>query len=276
MGIANRKAGMKSPGHINEDSLSAQELAEASSQGTTGTRRHTSAFAIELARQLVSTLPHGLPGLFNPWFDNCPDDEPHNGPERKLARLAAHLDCAPELILVGEAAGYKGCRHTGIAFSSEAQLCETGLPRLPVEPRLTRRHIPYRESSATVVWGALEDLHLSETTILWNALPLHPHRVTDRNSNSTPRKAEMDLGAPAMHILAQAFPTVPIVAIGGKAEKLLKTMKVPTFASVRHPAKGGTTEFRAGMRNLAKSLPNLRSKKVDPAQHPESALSHIL
>lgn len=267
---------MKSPGHINENSQCAQELADASSQGTADTRRQTSPFAVELARQLVGTLPHGIPGLFNPWGDYCPDHEPHNGPERKLARLAAHLDCAPELILVGEAAGYRGCRHTGIAFSSEAQLCETGLPRLPVEPRLTRRHIPYRESSATIVWGALEDLRLSETTILWNAVQLHPHREADRNSNRTPRQAEMAFGAPAMHILAQAFPTVPIVAIGGKAEKLLKAMKVPTFASVRHPAKGGTSEFRAGMRNLAKSLPKLRSKKVNPAQHQESAVSHIL
>jgi len=119
---------MKSPGHINEGSQSAQELADTSSQCISGIRRHTSPFAVSLANQLVGTLPHGIPGLLNPWFDYCPDDEPHNGPERKLARLAAHLDCAPELILVGEAAGYRVCRHTGIAFSSEAQLCETGLP----------------------------------------------------------------------------------------------------------------------------------------------------
>ena len=51
----------------------------------------------KLAKLLTDTLPSGPPTLFNPWRDHCPDDEPCNGPDAKLARLAAHLDCEPSL-----------------------------------------------------------------------------------------------------------------------------------------------------------------------------------
>lgn len=214
----------------------------------------TSPEATELAHRLVATLPQGIPGLFNPWCDHCPDDLPHNGPEQKLARLAAHLDCTPKIILVGEAAGFRGCRRTGIAFSSEFQLCEGSLPRLPKEGRLTRRHIPFKESSATIVWRALRDLQLADSTVVWNALQMHPHRPDERNSNRTPRAAEMAMGAGAMRILAEAFPSARIVAVGVKAEKLLRKMGLKPFATVRHPAKGGSTEFAAGMVKLARRL----------------------
>jgi len=67
----------------------------------------------KLAKLLTDTLPSGLPNLFNPWRERCTDDEPCNGPDAKLARLAAHLACDPKFILCGEAAGYQGCRHSG-------------------------------------------------------------------------------------------------------------------------------------------------------------------
>ena len=57
----------------------------------------------KLAKLLTDTLPSGLPNLFNPWRERCTDDEPCNGPDAKLARLAAHLDCEPEFVLCGEA-----------------------------------------------------------------------------------------------------------------------------------------------------------------------------
>jgi len=73
----------------------------------------------KLAKLLTDTLPPGRRRLFNPWRDRCADDLPSNGPDAKLARLAAHLDCNPRFILCGEAPSYRGCRHSGIAFTSE-------------------------------------------------------------------------------------------------------------------------------------------------------------
>src|ERR1700675_429954 len=110
----------------------------------------------KLAKLLTDKLPSGRPTLFNPWRDHCADCKPCNDPDAKLVRLAAHLDCVPKFILCGEAAGYLGCRHSGIAFTSERLLLEGMIPRIsPINDRLTSRRLSYSEPSATIVWGAL-------------------------------------------------------------------------------------------------------------------------
>ena len=109
--------------------------------------------AEELARTLVAALPKGVPGLFNPWADVCGDDLGSNGPEAKQRRLQQHLDCDAEFILCGEAAGWQGMRHTGLAFTSERHVLAGAVPRLVDAPgRLTSRSRPFAEPSATLVW----------------------------------------------------------------------------------------------------------------------------
>ncbi|WP_202197037.1 hypothetical protein, partial [Escherichia coli] len=73
--------------------------------------------ATDLARDLVATLPVGAANLFSPWHDVCPEDLVTNGPTEKLVRLAHHVDCNPRLLIVGEAPGYQGCRHSGLPFT---------------------------------------------------------------------------------------------------------------------------------------------------------------
>lgn len=216
---------------------------------TRGERKMTDQY---LAKALVSTLPSGLPGLFNPWRDYSVDDEPHNGPQDKLARLAAHLDCNPKLILCGEAPGFLGCVHAGIAFTSERLLVEGVIPRVIVDhPRLTSRKLPFSEPSATIVWKTLYRLGIAENTILWNAVQLHPHNLGDQYSNRTPTPAEISLGEPALKMLSEAFPSAKIVAVGKKAEGLLESMRIRTAGSVRHPVNGGATKFNQGLEELS-------------------------
>lgn len=204
-----------------------------------------------LARRLVETLPSGVTGLFNPWRDLCPDDEEWNGPEAKLERLAAHLNCNPEFILCGEAPGYLGCRHSGVAFTSERLLLSGSMPRIQQpQQRLTSRRLPFSEPSATIVWKTLYRLGLAECTILWNALQMHPHNPGARQTNRTPTTTELALGEPALRILIESFPAAKIVAVGKKAEGLLRAMHIEPAASVRHPANGGATEFAAGIESL--------------------------
>jgi len=197
-----------------------------------------------LAERLVDTLPSDLPGLFNPWVDQCTLDFPHNSPEAKLARLAAHLDCEPKFILCGEAPGYQGCRHTGVAFTSEKLILAGAIPRVSTEQsRLTRRQLPFSEPSATIIWENLIRLKIEERTVLWNAVQLHPYRIWESHSNRTPTDSEIGLGKDALLMLAQAFPCASIIAVGRKAEKALTDARIPIAARIRHPANGGARRF---------------------------------
>lgn len=206
---------------------------------------------LSLASSLVETLPSGHSGLFNPWRDHCPHDAEGNGPAQKLERLAQHLDCDPEFILAGEAPGYQGCRYSGIAFTSERLLGEGAIPRIPaLAGRLSTRRLPFSEPSATIVWKTLYRLGIAERTILWNAMQLHPYRSDNLWSNRTPSPDEIKLGEPALRMLAAAFPSARIVAVGKKAEGLLHEMGIATAGSVRHPANGGATQFAAGLQDL--------------------------
>lgn len=209
-----------------------------------------------LAIRLIETLPAGVPGLYNPWRDQCLYDTAANGPLEKRDRLDRHLDCDPVLILVGEAPGYQGCRYSGIAFTSERLLMEGEIPRIaPLAQRLTTRRLPFSEPSATIVWKTLYRLGIAERTILWNALQLHPYRPGEPWTNRTPTPNELLLGAPALQLLMKTFPSARCVAVGKKAEQLMTAMHVRPSATVRHPANGGATAFATGIDELMNARP---------------------
>jgi hypothetical protein len=215
----------------------------------------------KLAKLLTDTLPSGLPILFNPWRDHCDDDEPCNGPDAKLARLAAHLDCIPKFILCGEAPSHRGCRHSGIAFTSERQLLHGiplhgQIPRIsPISYRLTSRARPYSESSATIVWRALYELGIEKHTILWNALQMHPHEPGNEQPNRTRTSKEFEIGKRAVQMLVSEFPSAKVVAVGRSAERSLNEMGVILAATVRHPANGGATPFARELELLVGGAP---------------------
>lgn len=211
----------------------------------------------DLAKQLVDTLPSGLPTLFNPWKDCCQYDASNNGPAQRLERLGQHLSCRPKYILVGEAPGYQGCRYSGIAFTSERLLLEGAIPGIDrLAGRLSTRPRPFSEPSATIVWRTLAELGISDRTILWNALQLHPFKPDFPWSNRTPTDAELSLGEPALRLLLETFPEAKRVAVGQKAGLLLARMYIQPTAVVRHPANGGATKFKTGLTDLLKQERN--------------------
>jgi uracil-DNA glycosylase len=139
----------------------------------------------------------------------------------RCQRLRAYLeDCSDApLLLVGEAAGYRGARVSGIPFTSERQLTGAG----PAE------------ASATIVHRVLAELGLEDSVLLWNVVPTHPGT---ENSNRVPRRNEVVEGLPFARELARGR---RVIAVGRLAEAALGA------PYVRHPSHGGATEFRAGL-----------------------------
>lgn len=219
-----------------------------------------SSSAMSLAQELASLLPPTRVGLFNPYATPHHMDANSNGPQAKLARLGAHLDCDPEVICVGEAPGFQGCALTGVAFTSEDQILSGAIPRVGRMPeRLSGRpNGPFKEPSAAAVWAILYELGLAERAVLWNAIQMHPHLADNPLCNRTPTTSEVMEGKPAMLALRAAFPRAKLVAIGKKSQGLMDRMGLACDLAVRHPSYGGKPEFQASMRSAfgRRTLPN--------------------
>lgn len=196
--------------------------------------------------QLLDLAPGG--DVFNPWKRRDPGtDARHNGPAARCERLAAHLNTKPRHILIGEASGYQGCHVTGIPFTSERLVMAGVIPRVASGGRrLSSRHRPWSEPSATTVWGTLRLLGIERDTVLWNAFPWHPHRHGVLQSNRTPARAERALGLVVLDALLAAFPAATVFAVGRHAEAALHEAGRAAF-TLRHPSMGGATAFRRGL-----------------------------
>lgn len=147
--------------------------------------------------------------------------------ELRRERLTEYLEArrSAPLLLVGEAAGYRGARVSGLPFTSERQLTGSG----PAE------------ASATIVQRVLAELGLADDVLLWNVVPLHPHLPGVPSSNRPPTRGEAAAGLPFVDELAAGR---RMLAVGRLAEHILGA------PYVRHPSHGGATAFRAGLMQL--------------------------
>ena len=137
---------------------------------------------------------------------------------RDYLESRAHAD----VILVGEAAGYRGARVSGIPFTSERQLTGEG----PAE------------ASATIVQRVLAELGIADNVLLWNVVPTHPGTAT---SNRRPSRGEVCAARSFLDDLTRGR---RVIAVGRLAAEVLAA------PYVRHPAHGGAAAFAEGMRTL--------------------------
>lgn len=188
------------------------------------------------------------PDVFNPWTQSDErNDGALNGPEARRKRLRAHLCVQPDHILIGEAAGYQGCHVTGMAFTSERLIMTGVIPRVATAgERLSTRHIPWSEPSATTVWKTLHALNIEQNTILWNAFPWHPHRPGNLQSNRTPTRLERQRGLVVLDSLLTAASKATVFAVGRHAESILDEVGRAAIP-LRHPSMGGAVLFRRGL-----------------------------
>ncbi|MGP1715794.1 MAG: uracil-DNA glycosylase [Methylophilus sp.] len=210
------------------------------------------AYESGLGEKLINTLPYDIPGLFNPWKDTCENDQEWNTTGAKLERLESHLNCDARYILCGEAPGFQGCRHTGVAFLSEFLVVENAIPRISSKhERLTKFARPLKEPSATIVWKNLYKLGIQEKVVLWNAVQMHPHEKMNNQSNRKPTKEEIEYGKESLLMLRDYYPNSIFIGVGRIAEGLLQNAGIKAEC-IRHPANGGATEFASGLSRLVR------------------------
>jgi uracil-DNA glycosylase len=142
-----------------------------------------------------------------------------DGAAERRRRLRDYLEerQSAALLLVGEAAGYRGARISGIPFTSERQLTGNGRS----------------EATATIVQRALGELGLE--ALCWNVVPTHPGT---ESSNRRPTRQEVEASRPFLAELAQGR---RILAVGRLAERATGA------PYLRHPAHGGAAGFKAGL-----------------------------
>jgi uracil-DNA glycosylase family 4 len=142
--------------------------------------------------------------------------------ELRRLRLREHLVARADarFVLVGEAAGYRGARVSGVPFTSERQLSGTG----PAE------------STATIVQRVLAELGIEDDVLLWNVVPTHPGTAS---SNRRPTKGEVDAARPFLDELTRGR---SVVAVGRLAAQVLDA------PYVRHPSHGGARPFAEGLK----------------------------
>ena len=152
-------------------------------------------------------------------------------------RLRSYLEANADarVVLVGEAAGYRGARISGIPFTSERQLTGVG----PAE------------ATATIVHRVLAQLGAGDEVLLWNVVPTHPGSET---SNRRPTRSEVEAAAPFLHEVLLGRSTIAVGRLAAAA----------TGAPyVRHPAHGGAAEFEAGLQRAFATIGRRRA----PVRH---------
>ncbi len=118
-------------------------------------------------------------------------------------------------------------------------------PRIDKGERITTRHIPWKEPSATIVWEELNKQQVADRTILFNAVPWHPEGRDGPLSNRTPSADEKKAGQECLSLFFEVFQDIPVMALGNIASVSLTRLSIE-HTKIRHPANGGASLFRAG------------------------------
>jgi hypothetical protein len=202
-----------------------------------------------LAQLLDLLVDYEGKSTFNQYRDRDPQLSRPAAPEIRRRNLLRYLESFTDAsyLLIGEAAGYAGCRFSGIPFTGEAQItgpeCLSWAQGLDLQQSSLGE--PWRERSGTMVWEAF---HGRQDCALWNAFPWHPHGEGPL-TNRRPTQRELDSAVPALHCILSYFVSARVYAIGRVSAAQLRKLAVHA-PYIRHPSHGGKLRFLASVHSL--------------------------
>lgn len=190
--------------------------------------------------------------FFNPY---CTVDEACDLPEADRIRrdnLSAYFQSIPgdpRILVLGEAPGWRGCRFSGVPFTSEALLVGGDLPFAGKQSSL--RKVPYSEATATLFWKGMSFLPFP--FLAWNCVPVHPHQPGKPLSNRRPSRDELKRFGMILAGVIGILRPDRIIAVGRTAENVLLDFELRPF-TLRHPSHGGARKFVQGISQLLASF----------------------
>lgn len=154
-----------------------------------------------------------------------------------------------DILLIGEAPGYRGCRLTGIPFTS-GEVIKTSKHNIfmEIDNEIMLPQI-LSENTATILW---EFIGINKSVpILWNAFPFHPHQSGKPESNRKPDASEIKEGETYLRIIYDLFKPRKLCSLGRVGESILRELfPESTISYIRHPSYGGKKDFIEGMNKV--------------------------
>lgn len=196
---------------------------------------------------IPSTVDEETP-LFNQYYDKDPTVDLQNADEIRRGNLRNYLQSfseRPSAVVIGEAPGWRGCRFSGVPFTSEAQLCNGELPFKGLQS--SSKALPYSEGTATTFWKYMLPHH--PRFFAWNCIPFHLYKLDNKFTNRTPRKKEVYGYLWLLSEILSLIKPRQVIAVGRNAEQALTKIGI-YYSYVRHPSHGGANDFKKGIENL--------------------------
>lgn len=203
---------------------------------------------------------NGFAGVFNQYSSELPENSVRR--ENLRLYLIQMKRRKPDVLIIGEAPGYKGCRLTGVPFTSEKILTDgAGIFGSSMGfKRCDENSNAASEQTATIVWDVLAELAdfrcgkgkkytIPKLPLFWNAFPFHPYKWGNIRSNRKPNRAELKTGELFLRKMLEFSKFRKIIALGNAASVSLKSMQI-LHTKIRHPSYGGKKEFEKGLKQL--------------------------
>ncbi|MHA2097587.1 MAG: uracil-DNA glycosylase [Candidatus Kariarchaeaceae archaeon] len=181
--------------------------------------------------------------LFNPYTDVCVfHDLGVNSPFIRSNNLRQYFSIIDRsnYLFIGEAAGYIGCRRTGLPFTDEYALKWINkIYKLDLQ-RATKSG-KNKELSASQVWGLFSKL--VDPPFLWNIVPFHPYKEGNQLTNRTPIPNDHKIVKGVVTYFLDNTNFDYIYAVGKVSQKILEKLNYKVDY-IRHPSHGGAQKFR--------------------------------